>query len=253
MGRRETIVELALWGVAHEPDIHYRQSRPIDGIDEPRKLPLYTDCSGFVTDLYQWAGAPDPNGRGFDGLGYTGTFLTALEHVDAGEIKVGDPIVFGPGGGDHVVVVIETGPDPMVVSHGQEAGPLKTRLSAQIRAHRPPVTYLRGAGLDNVEPTEEDDGMTDEERVALFAAVARLDNAVNDPKYGILARTVTIETKIDSTEGKVDALSAEVGVGSKTDGLVGSLRRARRIAKMIASKVGIPDAEIAKSEDLSTD
>ena len=56
-------------------EIHYRESRPIPALDRPRSLPLETDCSGFATLCYSWAGAPDPNGNGFSGEGYTGTML----------------------------------------------------------------------------------------------------------------------------------------------------------------------------------
>ena len=71
----DAIRDEASWGVVHEAEIHYGQLRPIDGLATPHKLPLATDCSGFVTLCYKWAGAPDPNGRGYDGYGYTGTLL----------------------------------------------------------------------------------------------------------------------------------------------------------------------------------
>jgi hypothetical protein len=35
--------------------------------------PRYLDCSSFATLVYKAGGAPDPNGRGYDGQGYTGT------------------------------------------------------------------------------------------------------------------------------------------------------------------------------------
>lgn len=43
------VVAIANWGVAHEPQIGYERSRPIDGLNQPHKLPLQTDCSGFAT------------------------------------------------------------------------------------------------------------------------------------------------------------------------------------------------------------
>ena len=43
---RGKIVTAARWGIAHEPQIHYGQIRPIP---LSRSLPLTTDCSGFVT------------------------------------------------------------------------------------------------------------------------------------------------------------------------------------------------------------
>jgi len=126
---RDKILENALWGVANTVQIHYRQSRPIDGHGSPRKLPLYTDCSGFATDCYEWAGAPDPNGRGFDGYGYTGTMLQACRHIAKAEALPGDLVVYGSFPGMHVVLLREPGSvaDPMTISHGQEAGPLLVR------------------------------------------------------------------------------------------------------------------------------
>ncbi len=145
---RSMIVEHALWGVDNEPQIHYQQLRPIDGLGTPGKLPLSTDCSGFVTLCYAWSGAPDPNGVAYNGSGFTGTLLGHLPHISAGEALPGDLVVLGPGTGDHVVVIVEAGSDPLVVSHGQEAGPLRLRLSTETAAHAAPVTFLRGLGLD---------------------------------------------------------------------------------------------------------
>jgi cell wall-associated NlpC family hydrolase len=140
---REKILANAQWGIDNEPSIHYKQLRPMDGLHEARKLPLRTDCSGFVTLCYAWAGAPDPNGLAFSGLGYTGTLLHNCRRIPRSAVQPGDLVVFGPGTGDHVVMVIEMAADPLVVSHGQEKGPLKTTLSAQQAAHRAPTVFLR--------------------------------------------------------------------------------------------------------------
>lgn len=140
---REKILEYAKWGIANEPEIHYRQSRPFDGMTQPRKLPLYTDCSGFISLCYHWAGAPDPNGLNWSGQGYTGTFLTHCRRIPRSALQPGDFAVFGPGTGDHMVMIIQMADDPLVVSHGQEKGPLKTTLSVQAGAHRPPTIFLR--------------------------------------------------------------------------------------------------------------
>jgi hypothetical protein len=148
MSLRDSIVAHARWGVANESQIHYKQSRPIDGLDEVHKLPLFTDCSGFVTDCYKWAGAPDPNGQGYNGAGFTGTLLTHLPHIDVHDAIPGDLVVFGPGTGEHVVVIVEGGASPVVVSHGQEAGPLLISLAQEANAHKPPTIALRGIGLD---------------------------------------------------------------------------------------------------------
>lgn len=138
------VIDHAQWGLANEPSIHYRQSRPIDGLNEPHKLPLYTDCSGFSTDCYHWANAPDPNGNGYSGQGYTGTMLAHCEHISLGELKAGDLIVYGNYPGEHVVICEVPGVDPMTISHGQEAGPIRVRNSVEIAAHGyAPAYYLR--------------------------------------------------------------------------------------------------------------
>jgi cell wall-associated NlpC family hydrolase len=169
------IVANARWGVEHKAQIHYAQTRPIDGINHPHKLPLTTDCSGFVTDCFKWAGAPDPNGRHYDGYGYTGTMLSACVHIDRSQTRPGDLVVFGPGTGEHVVIIVGTGSDPAVVSHGQEAGPIQLSLSAEAGYHARPLTFLSATRrrteyepepVDDVAsssnpPTEE--GMTSDE------------------------------------------------------------------------------------------
>lgn len=140
---RAAIVGNARWGAANEPRIHYTET---DGRDDwlnrsARSLPMSTDCSGFVTACYKWAGAPDPNGLGYHRLGYTGTLLShAKAHgqilTDVSKARAGDPIVIGwgkDGEGAHVVTVIQSGADPLVVSHGKEAGPVIQRLSVDAR------------------------------------------------------------------------------------------------------------------------
>ncbi|HET7507413.1 MAG TPA: NlpC/P60 family protein [Solirubrobacterales bacterium] len=143
MSVRDQIVRYAGWGVAHASQIHYAQRRPIDGIGHREKLPLTTDCSGFATDCFNWAGASDPNGRRYDGYGYTGSMLGACRHISRGQAEPGDLVVFGAGSGTHVVILVGTGSDPLVVSHGQEIGPIRCRLSVEARAHAgQPMTFL---------------------------------------------------------------------------------------------------------------
>lgn len=141
---RDKILEYGLWGVANTAQIHYAQIRPYPS--EPKKLPMSTDCSGFATLAYKYAGAPDPNGRNFDGFGYTGTMLTAMKHLAKAEALPGDLIVYGSYPGLHVVILREPGStaDPLTISHGQEAGPLLVRHSAEVAAHGgAPVSFLR--------------------------------------------------------------------------------------------------------------
>lgn len=136
----------ARWGVANEPQIHYQQSRPIDGHGHPHKLPLYTDCSGSTIDYYEWAKAPDPSGRGYDSYGFTGDMLANAHHISKSEAKAGDYCVYGNYPGEHVTILDEPGsvPDPMMLSHGQEAGPMRVRHSQEVAAHGyAPAYFLR--------------------------------------------------------------------------------------------------------------
>jgi cell wall-associated NlpC family hydrolase len=139
---RDQIVAFAQWGIQNEPQIHYQQLRPMDGIGQPRKLPLQTDCSGFVTLCYAWAGAPDPNGLKFSGQGFTGTMLQACSHISKAAARPGDLVVWGPPPGNHVALVLQPGPDPLLASHGQEKGPIQVQFSVASKYQPTPVTWL---------------------------------------------------------------------------------------------------------------
>lgn len=120
---RTRILNYCDWGFKNARQIHYAQVRPIP-LEHPHALPLYTDCSGFATLAYKWAGAPDPNGNHFNGWGYTGTML---QHgVEVQEPKPGDLIIFGASPGRHVTIYLETWHGAWVTcSHGQEIGPIR--------------------------------------------------------------------------------------------------------------------------------
>jgi hypothetical protein len=139
---RKNIVENARWGIANEPSIHYKQSRPVDGLKEPRKLPLNTDCSGFSTLCYAWAGAPDPNGGNFTGTMFTGTLLQNMKRIPPAAVQPGDLVVWGAGTGHHVALVLEAGPDPLLCSHGQEKGPFAIRFSVESKFQPHEVSWL---------------------------------------------------------------------------------------------------------------
>lgn len=70
---RRAIVAEAYWGLANNGLFTYRQYRPMVVNLHDESAFERTDCSAFVTGCYHGGGAPDPNGRGFDGQGYTGT------------------------------------------------------------------------------------------------------------------------------------------------------------------------------------
>jgi cell wall-associated NlpC family hydrolase len=122
---RRAVVGIAQFCHARQADFPYTETqRRAEWLHKPDKtFPVETDCSGFVTLCYKWAGAPDPSGLKYAELGYTGTLLDHAAkhgaiHLDVAKAKIGDMIVFGPGTGEHVVLVIEEGADPLCMSHG---------------------------------------------------------------------------------------------------------------------------------------
>ena len=133
---RAKIVAAARWGIAHEPQIHYGEVRPMPLV---RTLPLTTDCSGFVTLCYFLAGAPDPNGLGYNGQGWTGTLLRHL-HPTAAPLP-GDVVVWGAYPGRHCALVLEQGEDPLLASHGAEHGPVAIRFSVESKWQPPDVAF----------------------------------------------------------------------------------------------------------------
>jgi cell wall-associated NlpC family hydrolase len=141
---RQKIVEYAAWGCSNEPQIHYAEVRPMNGLNAPEHLPLTTDCSGFATLAYKWAGGPDPNGRHFNGQGWTGDMINTGRHIAKSALKPGDLVVFGgPAPRQHVCIVVEPGNDPTLVSHGQEKGPFRIPFSQEQGAHAgQPVFWL---------------------------------------------------------------------------------------------------------------
>jgi cell wall-associated NlpC family hydrolase len=89
------------------------------------------DTSSFVTWCYRQAGAPDPNGIGYDGSGFTGTLLAHMRHIPQSRVRPGDLVVWGSGSGRHVALVVKAGKDPLLASHGSEAGPRLVSFSAE--------------------------------------------------------------------------------------------------------------------------
>lgn len=107
-----------------------------------RRLPLTTDCSGFVTLCYFLAGAPDPNGRRYDGEGWTGTLLAHMTAVAPDDVQPGDVVVYGAAPGRHCAVVLVAGDDPLLASHGMERGPIAIRASDEAAVQRVEPTWL---------------------------------------------------------------------------------------------------------------
>jgi hypothetical protein len=131
---RKQVVSFAEWGVAHQPQIEYSENGPrLAGLGHPKLLPLTTDCSGFSTLCYNWAAAPDPNGNAYNphATAYTGTMLKACHPIPRTAVQPGDLVIFGGYPGNHVCVVVQTGSDPLLVSHGGNDGPKHISFSAE--------------------------------------------------------------------------------------------------------------------------
>ena len=132
---RTQIVYWARWGKANEPKIHYAEVRPMPLTN---KLPLTTDCSGFVTLCYHLAGCPDPNGLGYNGQGYTGTLVAHGKQIPLNKVRPGDVCILGPGTGDHAVIISDTTnpTNPLCISHGEESGPEQYPINNDSRSKR---------------------------------------------------------------------------------------------------------------------
>ena len=137
--------------------VHYVQRRPMRYVHDTEaefrvrvQAPagVSFDCSESATTLFHLAGLHDPNGRGYDGYGFTGTMLGALPHYDRPlSAGVGALCVFGPAPGKHVAIVYEPGADPLMWSHGSEAGPLLVRFTVERAYHGGTYTFLSIAHL----------------------------------------------------------------------------------------------------------
>jgi lysozyme family protein len=139
---RKRIVNWALWGVKNSKRIGYTRDGTVrlSAMATPGALPLATDCSGFATFCYAWAGAPNPNWPGpYDARAgaYTGTMLDHCRRIPKSAALPGDLVVWTPPSrGQHVAVVVSGGADPMLVSHGDDTGPKRVRFSAEDRSQR---------------------------------------------------------------------------------------------------------------------
>lgn len=154
--RRDRIGAFALLCYQRQSLIGYSQRRPFVGPQELIDSDYSSiDCSGFVTDCYQAAGSPDPNGRGFDGQGYTGTLLSNGMRTTLTGLKVGDLVFYGfttrsspafpYGAPTHVAIVASLAPIIAVVSMGSDAGP--SFLPYNYRATNPTNPYRTYAVL----------------------------------------------------------------------------------------------------------
>lgn len=141
--RRREFVDYALWGVQHAAQIHYSQSRPIPQYGV-KHVPMTLDCSSFAITLARWSGIPDPSGGSYAD-GNTDTILAHARHIDRRDLELGDMVLWAIGlDGKHVAAVTGLGSDPMLASHGSDAGPIAIHLSSEDNWHSSETLhYLR--------------------------------------------------------------------------------------------------------------
>lgn len=92
--KREAIVAAGFYWHENRMRISYSQYRPFQR-GRPPWVPSRWDCSAFVTCCYEAGGAADPNGRGYDGLGYTGTLVSHGASIAQSALEPGDLVFYG--------------------------------------------------------------------------------------------------------------------------------------------------------------
>lgn len=153
-------------GVAERGRFDYTEGpRRMAFVHRPWPAPpvrITCDCSAAVTYWFAWAGAPDPNGLNYDGYGFTGTLLSHDQHVAAisrlnrrilrERVRPGDLVIYGPGSGWHVGIVVEVSPlgDALTISHGRQGDPSRVWADAPSAGSPPypvdgrqPQTFVR--------------------------------------------------------------------------------------------------------------
>jgi hypothetical protein len=122
--------------IAEAPAWHYQQYRAMRTLGIKPEHGGTSDCSEHATAAYYWAmletgiTVPDPNHRGYDGYGYTGTLV---ENPETGSpYKVGDLALYGPSRSStsHVCTCYVPGDasSSRWCSHGSEDAPFSVSL-----------------------------------------------------------------------------------------------------------------------------
>lgn len=145
--KMKVLVSDAAYLVNHRNLVGYSQAVRMQIVRNRIHLPpltrfVYEDCSSAVTALYWLSGLPDPNNRGYDGYGFTGTQAdhgVIVWHLgdSLGKLKVGD-IVFYGGGFPHHHEAVYVG-NGRVFSHGSSSGPFTLPVvyrADAVNAHR---------------------------------------------------------------------------------------------------------------------
>lgn len=134
---RKRILDECDWGVAHNSSIGYTQDlsarQQSFGRWKTHTLPINTDCSGALTDIYHAAGAPDPSGVGYQYVGNTASLYANSEHVAMDKLEPGDFIIcFKGDASEHAYIIRRklAGGDYQVFTHGDSSCPKYENLSS---------------------------------------------------------------------------------------------------------------------------
>lgn len=136
MDARTDIIQAANWLLARNKECTYTErvgtayGERFYNVRKPFSLPFFGDCSSTVTDLFNWADAPDPNLFNYSGYGDTQSMIANPKaHQISAEIVVpGDCVFFGEPP-VHVALVMEKGANPLCFSMGMEGDPRLYRVS----------------------------------------------------------------------------------------------------------------------------
>jgi hypothetical protein len=148
LGAKRTALVADAWAlIHHEPQVHYRQQRPmrnerdhmVNVLDRFRRgIGMWMDCSEAVSFLFFTTGCHDPNGMNFNGVGNSGMMYEHCHdrYHDPNRALPGALVVYGHRGSEHVCMVMaHDAHNPLLFSHGQERGPLAIRLRDENAAH----------------------------------------------------------------------------------------------------------------------
>lgn len=156
---RNEMVSYADYLIANSGLIDYAEVRPMTMWSEAEVKSIFArggritmDCSWAVTEICYACGLNPPSGPtyGYNGYGNTQTLLDYLSHIDLSVAHEGTIIIFGgPMDVQHAVMVLEpNGDNPVIFSHGDEAGPVRTTLQSEAYGHPgQPIIPLAISGL----------------------------------------------------------------------------------------------------------
>jgi hypothetical protein len=101
--------------------IDYSESRAFPLL-RPQDVPGHLDCSGFVTVCHFVGRAPDPNGFGYTGQGYTGSLMNTGARCSQADLEPGDAIFYGHTEPEHASRIFPAGSPTHVALYDGNGG-----------------------------------------------------------------------------------------------------------------------------------